>query len=264
MVNSFAVCVVNRVLKSMAIRIKSEVYREWSDSCQAQRLLALEAGWLRDALAGLHGTHLLYAGIDSTPRFLQRIRLSHPFRMGLPWQRDLECDARMNDDAWPLPNESVDVVVMQHGLDLSARPHQMVREATRVLVPSGYLVVVGFSPISIFGALRMSMAFSTHLPWVVNSVSASRLRDWLTLLDFRIESVVPVAHLWPLKFAPEGVSRRMDRVLAGTRWLPANAYVMVARKTIAGMTPIRPRRWQLPDAGFGMAVPAARMPGTSE
>ena len=248
----------------MAIRIKSEVYGRWVGSPQAQRLLALEAGWLRDALSGLHGNHLLYLGIDDNPRFLQRSRCSHPFRMGLPWQREMAANARMADDAWPFADECLDVVVMQHGLDLSARPHQMIREASRVLVSSGYLLIVGFSPISLFGLMRKSMAFSTRLPWVVNSVAAERLCDWLTLLDFRVESVTPVAHLWPLKPGPEQVVRRMDRVLAGTRWLPSNAYVLVARKTVAGVTPIRSRRWALPDAGFGMAVPAARVTRSSE
>lgn len=248
----------------MAIRIKSEAYGQWVGSSQAQRLLALEAGWLRDALSGLHGNHLMYLGIDDNPLFLQRSRCSHPFRMGLPWQREIPCHARMNDDSWPLPDEALDVVVMQHGLDLTARPHQMIREASRVLVSGGYLVVSGFSPVSLFGVIRTGMAFSTRMPWVVNSVASERLHDWLTLLEFRVESITPVAHLWPLKLAPEHISRRMDRVLAGTRWLPANAYVLVARKTVAGMTPIRPRRWQLPDPGFGMAIPAARVSSDAE
>ncbi|MDP2608755.1 class I SAM-dependent methyltransferase [Oceanobacter sp. 1_MG-2023] len=244
----------------MGIRIKSEVYQQWIESGSARRLLSLEAGWLREALADFHGHHLLYAGIDNTPRFLKRTRLRHCFRMAPGWARDSGCDARMQDDAWPLADESVDVVVLQHGLDLSARPHQMMREAARVLVPSGYVVVVGFSPMSVFGLLRRGFTLSSRLPWVVNCVSAPRLSDWLTLLDFRVESVTPVAHLWPLRLLSEGASRRFDRVLAGHSWVPANAYIMVARKTVAGVTPIQPRRW-LMNPGFGMAVPAARVAG---
>ncbi len=244
----------------MGIRIKSEVYQQWVNSDSARRLLALEAGWLREVVADFHGQHLLYTGVDNTPRFLKRARLRHYFRMAPVWAKGIDCDARMQDDAWPLANESVDVVVLQHGLDLSARPHQMIREAARVLVPSGYVVVVGFSPLSVFGVLRRCFTLSTRLPWVVNSVGASRLSDWLTLLDFKVESVTPVAHLWPLRLLSEGSSRRFDRVLAGNPWLPANAYMMVARKTVAGMTPIRPRRWQL-NTDFGMAVPAVRVAG---
>lgn len=242
----------------MAIRIKSDVYESWVGSDQARRLLAMEGGWLRDALSGLHGRHLLYAGIDDTPRFLGHVRLVHTFRMGLAWQRNMAASARMMEDHWPLADESTDVVVLQHALDLSGRPHQMVREAARVLVPSGYMVIVGFAPYSLMGLMRAGMAFSTRMPWVVNSLSAARLKDWLTLLDFRVESVMPVAHVWPLKVAPESVSRRIDRVLAGATWLPANAYILLARKTVAGMTPISPRRWQLPVTDFGFAASATR------
>lgn len=241
----------------MGIRVKSDVYDRWVEMTSTQRLLALEAGWLREIIAGFHGQELLYVGVDNTPRFLQGSRLRHPFQLGLPWQRNHPCSARIKEDAWPLPDGSVDVVVMQHGLDMSARPHQMAREAARVLVPHGYLVVVGFSPVSLFGILRRLYTFSTRLPWVVNCVSSHRLRDWLTLLDFRVESVVPVAHLWPLGLLSEGVSRRVDRVLYGERFLPGNAYIMIARKTVAGMTPISPHKWQFLPPDFGMAVPVA-------
>ena len=247
----------------MGIRVKSDVYDRWIETASARRLLALEAGWLRDIVSGFHGQHLAYVGIDDTPRFLKRSQLRHPFRLGLPWQKNHPCAARVRDDAWPLPDHSVDVVVMQHGLDMSVRPHQMVREAARVLVPHGYIVIVGFSPMSIFGVLRRINVFSTRLPWVVNCVDAHRLRDWLTLLDFRIESVSPVLHLWPLRLLSEGSSRRMDRLLVGRRWLPGNGYILVARKTVAGMTPISPQRWQFLPVGFGAAVPAAFTDGSA-
>lgn len=236
--------------------VKASSYRDWIQTSSAKRLLSLEAGWLREVVSDFHGVHLGYAGIDLTPRFLKRARVQHTFRMGLPWQADQPCDTRMNEESWPLPDRSLDVVVLQHGLDLSTRPHQMLREATRVLVPSGYIVVVGFNPYSLFGLIRHALFYSSRLPWVVNPVSARRLKDWLTILDFRIESVTPVSHIWPVLAGTAVASRRVDRILAGNSWLPSNAYILVARKTVAGVTPIGSKLWQWSPEGFGMPSPA--------
>ncbi|WP_430462420.1 methyltransferase domain-containing protein [Thalassolituus sp. LLYu03] len=231
------------------VRIKPDIYREWLARRDTRRLLALESGWLRDWVGQLHGQHLLYSGIDDVPRFLQRSRLAHNFSMGLEWQRDVvPRDTWMAQGAWPLPDNSVDVVVLQHVLDMSTHPHQIIREAARVIVPNGYLIITGFNPYSLWGAVRWTRTFSTGLPWVSNPVSERRIQDWLTLLDFRSEYSGSIAHTWPVTLGSERISRRVDRVLAGTRWLPASAYLHVARRTVLGMTPIRPRRWQFNDS----------------
>lgn len=239
-------------------RIKPEEFALWLQQPATQRLLALEAGWLSDWVARLHGCQLLYTGIDPEPRFLQRSRTRHNFRLGLPWSAGVAAvQAQIQDDAWPLPDDSVDVVILQHSLDLSRRPHQLVREAVRCLVPNGYLLVTGFNPYGPWGMLRWLRNFSTCLPWVCRPVSATRLQDWLTLLDLRTEESFPCAHLWPANLGSERINRRVDRVLAGSQWLPGSVYLMVARKTIAGMTPIRPRRWYFSDNPFVLPLPAA-------
>ncbi|QQD21420.1 methyltransferase domain-containing protein [Oceanospirillaceae bacterium ASx5O] len=244
-------------------RIKPEEFQRWLQQPATQRLLALQAGWLRDRVAGLHGCHLLYCGIDPQPRFLQRARIRHSFRLGLPWSAGCaEVDARIQDDAWPLPDESVDVVILQHSLDLSRRPHQLIREAVRCLVPEGYLLITGFNPYSPWGGWRWLRNFSTRLPWVSRPVAPARLQDWLTLLDLRLEEQFPCAHWWPLSAGSEQLSRRVDRVLAGSQLLPAACYLMVARKTVAGVTPIRPRRWYFSEHPFAMPVPAASRSAT--
>lgn len=243
-------------------RIKPENLSQWLQQPSTRRLLALEAGWLRDWVCQLHGCHLLYVGVDPEPRFLKRSRTQHQFRFGISWSEGVTQDqAHIQDDAWPLADESVDVVVLQHSLDLSSRPHQLIREAVRCLVPNGYLIVAGFNPLSLWGGARWLRSFSTDLPWVSNPVAPSRLTDWLTLLDMRVEQRFHCAHLWPVSLGSERLNRRIDRVMAGNQLLPSNAYVIVARKTVAGMTPIRPRRWQLSDAAFGLPLAtASRMP----
>ncbi|MAE35422.1 MAG: hypothetical protein CMH97_09325 [Oceanospirillaceae bacterium] len=242
-------------------RIKTQVQKRWLSRKDTQRLMALEGSWLEERVSHLRGRHLLYAGVDTDPKFLSRSRADHTFRVGMPWQKGLvECQARIDNTHWPFPNETLDVVVLQHALDMTNRPHQLVREATRTLVSGGYLVVVGFNPYSAWGGARWLRTMSTELPWVSNPVAPLRLSDWLMLLDFRVENVTTAAHLWPIKIGSEALSRRVDRVLAGNRIFAGNVYILVARKTVAGMTTIRSERKVRRESKLGFAIPATRKP----
>ncbi|TNC92910.1 MAG: hypothetical protein CSH36_02120 [Thalassolituus sp.] len=242
-----------------AHRIKTDTQKNWLDRRDTQRLMALEAGWLSEWVDHLYGCNMLYAGVDAEPKFMRKSRIQHCFRVGLPWQRDLvDVQAQIQDAAWPFADESLDVAILQHGLDMTNRPHQMIRETTRCLVSGGYLIVVGFNPGSWWGGMRWLRTLSVELPWIANPVAPARLADWLTLLDFRIESISTGAHLWPLGLGSETLSRRVDRVLAGNQWVPGNVYVLVARKTVAGMTKIRSRKRFSSPQGLGFAVPAVR------
>lgn len=240
--------------------IKPEQFSAWLRLDSTQRLLALEANWLKSWIKQLYGCHLAYVGIDPQPRFLNDSRTSHQFRLSLPWAYQVsEYDAQIEEDAWPLADESLDVIILQHSLDMSSHPQRLVKEASRCLVPNGYLIVVGFNPYSFWGGWRWLRTFSSKLPWITRPVSVGRLSDWLTLLDLKVEQVFNCAHLWPAKIGPEHLIRRVDRVLAGTDWLPANAYLMVARKTVAGLTPIRMQQKPLMKNNFSMPIAAAGM-----
>ena len=169
--------------------------------------------------------------------------------------------AEIHDAHWPLPDESIDIVVLQHSIDMTNRPHQMIREATRCLVSGGYIILVGFNPWSWWGGVHWLLRLSsTKLPWTTNPVTPGRLIDWLTLLDFRVEHFSTAAHIWPVNIASDNVSRHMDRVLAGGH-LPGNVYVLVARKTTAGMTNIRPQKREAKEPRMnGFAVPVTKIP----
>lgn len=238
--------------------IKPEAYQQWLTTATAQRLFAIEASWLRGWVKQFYGHHLAYTGIDPTPKFLRFSRTRHCFKLGFPWACDVaEHDAYARDDEWPLANESLDVIILQHTLDMSRNPHQLLREVSRTLVPGGYVVILGFNPYGFWGGWRWLRSFSSKMPWITRPLSRRRLLDWLTLLDLHVEQTTGCAHLWPVFLGSEPITRQVDRVLAGTPWLPANAYLVVARKTIAGFTPIRQNRRQYRRVNYGLPVAAA-------
>ncbi len=248
-------------MKHNVNKVKPYVYEKWINSQSAQDLCVLESAWIKQYLAGLQGQQLLYAGIDLTPKFLHKLLRTHSFRMGLTWQRDIiDCQAYMQDNDWPLADSSVDIVILQHALDFSHTPHQMLKEAARVLVPNGYLLIMGFNPYSLWGAVKAVNLFSSQLPWILQSISMGRMYDWLLLVDLYLERMDMQAHLWPLGLFSPTLNQRINNVLAKQNWLPAATYACMARKTISGVTPINKQRWYLLDDGFASGVFANKQP----
>jgi ubiquinone/menaquinone biosynthesis C-methylase UbiE len=89
-------------------------------------------------------------------------------------------------DELALATNSVDLVLMNHELEFSNDPHQVLREVHRVLMPSGDLVLSVFNPFSLF-MLSKIWPFKTKSPlWQARMFSIGRIKDWLDLLGFEI------------------------------------------------------------------------------
>jgi SAM-dependent methyltransferase len=145
--------------------------------------------------------------------------------------------------ALPFAAASVDLIALPHTLEFSADPHAALREAERVLVPEGRLVICGLNPASLWGlrqkrghALRRIGLGRLFLPQAGDFIGYWRLRDWLRLLSFEVESSRFGCYRPALR--GEDWLRRfswMDRV--GQRWWPifGAAYAVVAVKRVRGV-----------------------------
>src|ERR1700690_4423658 len=51
----------------------------------------------------------------------------------------------------PISNAMVDAVLLPHTLELAGDPYAVLREADRVLMAEGQLIVLGFRPVSLWG-----------------------------------------------------------------------------------------------------------------
>jgi hypothetical protein len=74
---------------------------------------------------------------------------------------------------------------MSHALEFCDDPHALLREVDRVLTLDGYVLVIGFNPISLFGFCRL---FSRRrcVPWAGSFYSRGRLVDWLRILGLNL------------------------------------------------------------------------------
>lgn len=160
----------------------------------------------------------------------------------------------------PLATDTIDVVLMLHVLEFQENPHTALREVERILIPEGHVAVVGFNPWSLFGIWRRLHRGGDQTPWNGHFVSLTRLKDWLALLGFELIRVRTAFFRPPLK--KHGVLNRLEFLEAlGARFWPllGGVYVVLARKRVATITPVKPR-WQ-PRRGLvttGLIEPTTR------
>ena len=142
----------------------------------------------------------------------------------------------------PFAAESLDLVVLPHLLECSSEPHQILREAERVLRPEGELIVTGFNPISLWG-VRKLFGGAGVAPWNAEFVSVLRMKDWLEILNFEILGGHFGCYRPPFE-AEKWLARLQFLEAIGERWWPVAGavYLMQAKKRVAGMRIITPAR----------------------
>ncbi|MFT5814182.1 MAG: SAM-dependent methyltransferase [Psychroserpens sp.] len=148
-------------------------------------------------------------------------------------------------DDLPLLEHSVDVCVLAHALEFSLDPHHVVREANRVLIPNGYLVITGFNPFSLVGFNQFIPYRRNQTPWNERLFSPMRVKDWLHLMGFEIQLDKRLLHSSLAGQLTQGAfSYHWHNIAA--RYFPSlgSVYVIVAKKRVLPLTPMK-AKWQL-------------------
>ena len=167
--------------------------------------------------------------------------------------------ARALSEQLPLASDAVDLVVLPHTLDFSLDPHLVLREAERILIPEGRVLIVGFNPISLWGLWRGVLRWRGNVPWCGRFLSYRRIVDWLVLLGFDIEYSDVCAFAPPLDSDTwarrvgrgENLGRRVWPMLAGV-------YVVRAVKRVSTIRPIKSGWSSLRVFGPSAIEPSAR------
>ena len=216
-------------------------FHRWTQTPQGLRFLDAEQEVMDQILAGLFGYHLVQLGNLGDGELARASRTLRRFVL------DPLADARSPQGCVSRPeqlavrSDCIDVVVMPHTLEFCADPHEALREADRVLVPEGHLVLSVFNPMSLWG-LRRWLDRRARAPWNGRTLAAGRLKDWLGLLGFETRSVCYYYRVRP--FASGKVAGRTVRFLqSASEKMPglAGGCLLLARKKVSTLTPIRPR-----------------------
>jgi len=198
-------------------------------------------GWERvqfdSAVEDVFGYRAVQVGLPEVD-FLRQNRIQFRFTLALEPGAAVAADPLQ----LPLESQSLDLVALPHVLEFHASPHEVLREAERVLRPEGQIVVSGFNTASLWRLRQLTPFLEKHgAPWDAHFIGLLRLRDWLRVLGFELNGgkfgcYVPpfAAQVWLERFA------FMDK--AGARWWPVlgGVYVVRAVKRVAGLRLVTP------------------------
>ena len=160
-----------------------------------------ESVQMAQLVADVFGYHAVQLGMPVLPglaenRMPSRWQVLGPTEFGLGAEA-LRCDFT----ALPFDESSIDLAVLPHTLEWCGEATACLREVERVLRPEGRLVVTGFNPNSLWAlrqhtgrALRLLKRHGAaqtplFLPDGGEFVGLKRLRDWLRVLNFEVETV---------------------------------------------------------------------------
>jgi len=215
--------------------------KHWYDSPLGQQMLDQERELIDRALSEVQGNRLLQVSLDGRRWFCEHARAKHGVLLAPQVELGMESNtlvARPED--LPVQSAVIDILVMHHAFEFSADPHQVLREAARVLRPGGTLILLAFNPVSLMG-MHSLLRGREQAPFSARMLGSGRLADWFRLLQ-----------LSPLKTRSRGYDyplenprwrRRLRWLGALLRMLPGqngNLILLTARKDVAGMTPLRP------------------------
>lgn len=217
---------------------------EWLNTPAGQYVQRWEQKKVDAMVANVFGYHAIQVGLPQYD-FLQANRIPYKGRTRLCVESDQDLSGVAvfaEPENLPFDSQSIDLLVLPHVLECSAAPHQVLREAERVLMPEGRVVISGFNPWSLWGAHERVPGLDPIMPVPAHmQVSLARLKDWFKLLSFEVDR----GHFGC--YAPPCLSDKwLDRwafmEAAGDRWWPVcgAVYMVSAVKRVAGVRLVGP------------------------
>ena len=236
---------------------------EWLKTPPGEYLLAWEREQFDQAVSDIFGYHALQLGFSALDT-LRANRMPHPWLAAESLQHSTDLETVLDASSSPLkaakaalvtdagalpfPANSLDLLVLPHTLELSQDPHATLREVERVLVPEGRVVISGLNPTSLWAMRQRRAHFyqrfgrnNLFLPEAGDFIGYWRLRDWLRLLNFEVESGRFGCYR-PAFETDKWLSRFEWMDKAGGRWWPifGAVYFLVAVKRVRGVRLLEP------------------------
>ena len=130
----------------------------------------------------------------------------------------------------------------------SVKAREALREVERVLVPEGRVVISGFNPWSLWGLSQQRARLYQRLGWgtpflpgQLDFIAHWRMRDWLRLLSFDVQST-RLGCYRPAVKSERWLQRYEWMDTAGQKWWPifGATYCVVAIKRVRGTRLLSP------------------------
>lgn len=251
-----------------------QYWEAWSQTPLGKQFLAEEQAWLDSSLQDVFGYNAAQIGPEAldalrTNRMSCRARMVWP-KAGTATQSLTPgpCEPELSQQSCvvgsthdlPFVTESLDLLVLAHTLEVAQDPHYLLREAHRVLIPEGKLVITGFNPWSLWRFRKSCRSVNLFPPAGHHWFSLPRIKDWLSLLNFDLGAGGASAYgAYVPPFDSEKWLRRLRWMdPAGRRWWPmaGGAYFLMSVKRVHHIRLIGPS-WRDRKALSGKRATAA-------
>ncbi len=238
--------------------------RHWFSEPLGRQLLALEQSSIECVLPNMFGYHILQLGCLIDADILGSSRISHKILLQLEQDDKNRGDGTFvcAGDSLAILSDCMDVIVMPHVLEFAANPHKLLREAERVLIGEGHILILGFNPWSLWGVWRLLLAWREKPPWSGHFYGSARIKDWLSLLDFEILQTQRFFFRPPLRKINIMQKLNFLEYLGKYCWpFFGGAYLIVAKKRVVPLTPTK-LNWssRRKVIAAGIAEPSIRLP----
>ncbi len=207
----------------------------WFETTLGQRLLSHEQALFDHAVGDVFGFYAVQVGSPQI-NCLQQSRIPN-----IICTSNTTGHVHCESSYLPFAESSIDLLCMPHVLEFSDNPHQTLREAARVLVPEGYVILTIFNPMSFWGLKKRMMKVKSY-PWHGQFFSLSRIKDWLALLGLECVDAQFFSHELPIN--NEKWLKRFSFIeKLGRKWWPmmGGQYVIVAKKRVVNITLLKPK-----------------------
>ncbi len=141
-----------------------------------------------------------------------------------------EADLAADPAFLPFEPETFNTVLLPHVLEAHFLPHQVLREAHRVLAGEGCVLITGFNPSSFLGLQRW-LRPRAALPG--RYYTPGRVIDWLNVLGFEVVASSMFQYS-PISSKPKVTKMFGFLESVGDRWLPmfGGGYMIAAKKKV--------------------------------
>jgi SAM-dependent methyltransferase len=231
---------------------------EWFETPLGRALLDQEHAAAAAALECVFGVQCLQVGSwGPSGLFLDLARTQR--RALLAAAGETPGGIRSHAASLPIQSDSIDALLLPHTLELEEQPHEVLREAERVLRAEGCLVILGFDPLGSW-ALRHRLVTGGFPPGLARLLPERRLADWLKLLGFDVDPAQRFLYTLPFARTQAGRSARWAERAGRLLWSRlSGAYLLRARKRVHCMTPLRVKFRGRPAVLGGLPEPTTRV-----
>jgi len=205
----------------------------WLSSAYAQQILSTEIDHLKSGLRQVSGPRVLQVGRIIDQSIVDQVDFPQ-LVITDETSNDHQSSMIADPSFMPLDESSVASVLLPHVLEGHELPHQVIREAHRVLMPEGHVIITGFNPLSLIGLQRF---IHRSAAYPGQYYTFKRVVDWLKLLGFEVVT----SRMF--QYAPLSKNQKIIKALSflnsiGDRCFPifGGGYMIVAKKRITGTT----------------------------